>query len=355
MPELRTGDVGLEELAQASRNHAMPLEALRYPITPEGLHYLLIHYDIPETDAVTWRVEVGGHVDRPLRLSIEDLRARPAVTTPVTLECAGNGRALLSPRPVSQPWLDGAVGTAAWTGTPLAPLLREAGVGDGAVEVAFRGADRGIEGGEDQRYERSLPLEEALRDDVLLVYAMNDRPLLPQHGAPLRLIVPGWYGMAHVKWLDRIRVLTEPFDGYQNVTSYRRRHEEEEPGEPVTRIRPRSLMIPPGWPSFPDRGRTLEAGEVTLRGRAWSGTAPIERVEVSTDGGASWTDAELEPPLGPYAWRGWSFAWRATPGEHELRCRATDATGEAQPDEGAWNLGAFENNAVQRVRVTVEP
>lgn len=188
---------------------------------------------------------------------------------------------------------------------------------------------------------------------MLLAYAMNDRPLLPQHGAPLRLIVPGWYGMAHVKWLDRIAVLTEPFTGYQQETSYRLRREEEEPGEEVTRIRPRSLMIPPGWPSFPDRERTLEAGPVALRGRAWSGTAPIARVEVSTDAGTTWHDAELEAPLGPYAWRGWSFSWSATPGEHELRCRATDEAGEAQPDEGAWNLGAYENNAVQRVHVTV--
>jgi DMSO/TMAO reductase YedYZ molybdopterin-dependent catalytic subunit len=353
MAELRTGDLGFEELAQAGRNHSMPLEALRYPITPAGLHYLLIHYDIPEASADTWRLEVDGAVERPLSLSLDDIRSRPTITLPVTLECAGNGRALMTPRPVSQPWLHGAVGTAAWTGTPLASLLREAGVRDGAVAVSFLGADRGVEGDVEQRYERALSMDEAMRDEVLVVHAMNGEPLLPQHGSPLRLIVPGWYGMASVKWLMRIRVLDEPFSGYQQDVSYRLRAEEEEPGEPVTRIRPRSLMIPPGWPSFPQRERFVEAGTVELRGRAWSGQGPIVQVEVSTDGGTLWADATLEDELGPHAWRGWSFGWAAEPGEHELACRATDATGESQPDEAAWNLGAFANNGIQRTRVTV--
>ena len=149
---------------------------------------------------------MDGRVERELSLSLEELRARPAVTHAVTLECAGNGRAALSPRPLSQPWLLEAVGTAEWTGTPLRGLLEEAGVEEGAVEVLFRGLDRGVEGGEEQHYERSLPLAEALREEVLLAYAMNGQPLPPQHGFPLRLVVPGWYGMTSVKWLDRITV-----------------------------------------------------------------------------------------------------------------------------------------------------
>ena len=184
------------ELQLAARNHGMPLEALRYPVTPAGLHYLLIHYDIPAVDPAAFELAVGGSVTRPLTFSLDELRARPAVELEVTIECAGNGRALLSPRPLSQPWLNEAVGTAAWRGTPLAPLLDEAVPRDDAVEVVFTGLDRGIEGGEAQDFERSLPLEEALRDNVLLAYEMNGAPLLPQHGFPLRLIVPGWYGMA---------------------------------------------------------------------------------------------------------------------------------------------------------------
>ena len=142
-----TGGISMEELALAARNHGMPLEALRYDVTPVGLHYLLIHFDIPAADERTWRLEVGGRVARPVSLTMEELRRRPVVTAPVTLECAGNGRARLDPRPVSQPWLEEAVGTAEWTGTPLAPLLEEAGVGPDAVEVAFAGADRGVQGG----------------------------------------------------------------------------------------------------------------------------------------------------------------------------------------------------------------
>src|SRR3954465_710093 len=154
-----------DELQLAHRNSAMPLEALRWPITPVGLHYLLIHYDIPGVDAGTWRLELGGAVERPVTLSLTELRRRPRVSVPVTMECAGNGRALLDPRPVSQPWLGEAVGTGTWTGTPLAPLLAGAGVGDGAVEVVFTGLDRGVEGEVDQVYQRSLPLDEALGDE----------------------------------------------------------------------------------------------------------------------------------------------------------------------------------------------
>src|SRR5947207_11783535 len=180
--------ITLEELQLAARNHGMPLEALRWPLTPVGLHYLLTHYDIPAVDASSWRLTIGGLVDRSLILSLEDVRALPAVTLPVTFECTGNGRARLDPRPVSQPWLVEAVGTAAWTGTPLRPLLEQAGVAPGAVEVVFAGLDRGIEGGIEQDYRRSLPVAEALRDEVVLAYALDDRPLPPQHGFPLRLV-----------------------------------------------------------------------------------------------------------------------------------------------------------------------
>jgi len=343
------------ELQQAARNHGMPLEALRYPVTPVGLHYLLIHYDIPFVDPATFELSVGGKVAQPLALSLDKLRARPAVELEVTMECAGNGRALLDgPRPVSQPWLSEAVGTSAWRGTPLAPLLAEAGPLDGALEVVFTGLDRGFEGGEEQVYERSLPLEEALRDELLLAYDMNGAPLVPQHGFPLRLVVPGWYGMTHVKWLTRITVVDEAFTGYQNEHAYRFRRSEDDEGDLVTRIQPRALMVPPGIPEFPSRERSAQAGSHTIEGRAWSGWAPVAEVEVSTDGGATWSPAELGPrPGSRWAWRGWRFGWEAEPGEHVLCCRARDEAGNAQPDEADWNLGGYANNGVQRVPVTV--
>jgi sulfane dehydrogenase subunit SoxC len=348
-----SSDITLEELQLSARNHALPLEALRHDLTPVGLHYLLIHFDIPEIDEATWRLRIGGRVERPLTLSLDDVKARPARTLTVTLECAGNGRALLAPRPLSQPWLREAVGTAEWTGTPLAPLLEEAGVSPDASEVVFTGRDRGIQGDVEHTYERSLPLADAMRDEVLLAYGINGQPLPPQHGFPLRVVVPGWYGMTHVKWLDAITVADQPFGGWQQAVAYHLRDSEEEEGTPVTRILPRSLLVPPGIPDFLTRTRFLELGPCTLAGRAWSGWGPVERVEVSVDGGESWTDADLEKPLSDFAWRGWTYAWNAEPGEHELCSRATDATGRTQPLAPEWNFDGFCNNAVQRVRVVV--
>ena len=277
------------ELRLAARNHGLPLEALRHPITPAGLHYLLIHYDIPAVEPEAFRLELGGAVERRLSLSLEELRSRERVSLPITFECAGNGRALLAPRPLSQPWLTEAVGPAEWAGTPLRPLLDEAGVRPDAVEALFTGLDRGIEGGIPQAYERSLALADT--EGALLAYEMNGAPLPPQHGFPLRLVVPGWYGMTNVKWLARITLLREPFQGYQNAVGYRLYDADGVPGEPVTRMQPRSLMVPPGVPDFLTRERHLDPGTVTLVGRAWSGQAPIERVEVSTDGGATFAPA----------------------------------------------------------------
>jgi DMSO/TMAO reductase YedYZ molybdopterin-dependent catalytic subunit len=345
--------ISIEELQLAARNHAMPLEALRYPITPLGLHYLLIHFDIPPVDASTWRLEVGGRVERPLSLTLDELKTRPARTLAVTLECAGNGRVLLEPRATSQPWLTEAVGTAEWTGTPLAPILAEAGVADGANEVVFTGLDRGIQGDVEHAYERSLPLEEAQREEVLLAWAVNGHELPPQHGYPLRLVVPGWYGMTHVKWLAAITVVDEPFGGWQQASSYKLRESEEDAGQPVTRMLPRSLMVPPGIPDFLTRTRYVEPGRHILEGRAWSGWAPIDRVEVSVDDGETWADAQLEHPLSDFAWRGWRHEWDAQPGEHVLACRASDAAGNSQPTTPLWNLDGYCNNSVQRVRVVV--
>jgi DMSO/TMAO reductase YedYZ molybdopterin-dependent catalytic subunit len=268
------------------------------------------------------------------------------------MECAGNGRAHLEPHVVSQPWLLEAVGTAEWTGVPVRALLEEAGVRDGAVEVLFTGADRGLEGGVEQHYQRSVALEEGL-DGALLAYAVNGEPLPPQHGFPLRLVVPGWYGMTNVKWLARVDVLDAPFAGYQQARAYRMRAHEDDPGTPVTRMMPRALMAPPGIPDFLTRRRHLEAGPCRLEGRAWSGWAAVEAVEVSTDGGATWAPAELEAAPAPGAWQGWTFAWDAPPGEHELCSRARDAAGNAQPVEADWNVGGYANTSVQRVPVTV--
>ena len=339
------------ELAQATRNRGMPLEAMRHDVTPVGLHYLLVHFDIPALDPAEWRLRVTGNVERELVLDLASIRSRPPSTVAVTMECAGNGRARLEPRPISQPWLNEAIGTASWTGAPLGELLAEAGIGADTVELVFTGADHGIEGGEELDYARSLSVEEASRPSVLLAYEMNGRPLEPQHGFPLRLLVPGWYGMASVKWLTEIEAVTEPFRGYHQATAYHYKQDDDGPGEPVSRIRPRALMIPPGFPDFPERSRYVERGPVAVAGRAWSGTAPIARVEVAVDG--EWHDAELSEPVGEWAWRAWSWRWEAEPGEHLLACRASDASGRSQPVEQPWNVQGMGNNLVQQVPVRV--
>ena len=347
-------DITPDELQLAVRNHSMPLEALRYPITPVGLHYLLTHFDIPYVDEVGWRLAVGGRTRRKLSLSLAEVRSYPATTIAVTLECAGNGRARTSPRPLSQPWLNEAVGTAEWTGASLRQVLDEAGVLDGAAEVVFTGLDRGVQGGVMQQYERSLSLTDAMRDEVLLVWAVNGRPLPPQHGFPLRLLVPGWYGMTSVKWLRSVTVVDGSFEGYQQARAYHYRVVEGDAGEPVRRMLPRALMVPPGVPDFMSRVRFVEPSAVRVEGRAWSGRGAITKVELSTDGAATWSEAELDEPVSPYAWRGWSWEWDARrPGDYELCVRATDAAGNVQPDGQSWNYEGVQNNAVQRVPVRV--
>ncbi len=344
-----------EEVQLALRNRGMPLEGLRYPITPTGMHYLLVHFDIPGLEASEWRLDVGGLVQRPLSLDLAGIRRRPAVSMPVTMECAGNGRALLDPRPVSQPWLVEAVGTGEWTGTPLRGVLEDAGVRREAIELVFTGLDQGVQGDLPHAYERSLTVEEAMRDEMLLAYEMNGQPLEPQHGHPLRLLVPGWYGMTSVKWLARIEAVSQPFEGYQMTGSYRYSQSEDDPGDPVSLIRVRSLMLPPGAPDFLTRTRVVKAGPLTLTGRAWAGRAQVRRVEVSIDAGKTWNDASLGDPVGPYAWREWSFDWQAVPGHHELAVRATDSDGHVQPDGQHWTYQGMGNNAAHRVAVVVEP
>ena len=343
-----------EEVQLALRNRGMPLEVLRYSITPAGLHYLLVHFDIPFVEVQDWNLSFGGLLSQPFSLSLDEIRARPARTLAVTMECAGNGRALLSPRSISQPWLLEAVSTAEWTGTPLKPLLQEAGLQDAATEILFTGLDQGVQGEEVQYYQRSLSIADATQDEVLLAYEMNGRPLESQHGYPLRLIVPGWYGMTSVKWLDRIEAIDYQFDGYQMDRTYRYSQSADDPGQPVERIQVRSLMKPPGIPDFMTRGRLVDAGNLAVTGRAWAGRLGISGVEFSEDGGESWSQTQLSEPVSAFAWREWTFLWAARPGRHTLCVRATDSQGNTQPVEQPWNYQGMGNNMVHRLEVLVE-
>lgn len=340
------------EVGLANRNSGILLETLALDITPSGLHYLLIHFDVPILDAESHLLTFGGAFGNPFELTLAEIHTLPQITVPVTLECAGNGRSGLSPRSHSMPWMYEAVGTSQWTGTPLAPLIRQASPQDDVVEISFIGADYGYDKACGHYYGRSLTLDQLEELNVLLVHSMNGQPLLPQHGAPLRIIVPGWYGMASVKWLRTITALTEPFDGFQQVRAYRFRENDDDPGRPVTTMRVKSLMIPPGVPDFGSRKRIMEAGPVVLTGRAWSGGGvPVERVEVEICG--QWHDADLSVAVDQYAWTKWTYDWQATSGHHILRCRATDANGNVQPLDPKWDVSGFANNAAQKVEVFV--
>jgi len=338
-----------EEVALAARNRGMPLEALRYDVTPAGLHYLLIHFDIPALEERAWQLELRGLFNQRRSFSLDDIRRLPAKTLRVTMECAGNGRAQMAPRYPSVPWMEEGVSTAEWTGVALADLLPP--LRPQATELVFHGADRGIDGGVEHHFARSLSREQALRAEVIVAYAMNGAPLPPQHGAPLRLVVPGWYGMASVKWLQAIEAIDRPFDGLQQARSYHFRSAAGENGEPCTLMRVNSLMVPPGIPDFYTRGRILRAGRIDLIGRAWSGAAPIKAVEVAIDG--RWRRADVASQRQPHSWALWRTDWEAAPGQYELACRASDDAGNVQPLEPPWDITGFGNNGVQRIHVTV--
>ena len=357
MPITASAEFTREEVALALRNPGMPLEALRYPVTPIGMHYVLIHFDVPEIDAAAYELRVDGRVRAPLALTLSDLRARPAVSMPVMMECAGSGRARLAPRPVSAPWHEEAIGCAEWTGTPLRGILEEAGLLEDARELLFTGYDRGLDQDVEQDYQRSLPVEEAMDEEVLLAYAMNGQPLPAPHGFPLRLLVPDWYGMASVKWLRSITAIAEPFEGVQQTLLYRYRRSEDDPGTPVTRMKPRAVMAPPGIPEYLSRVRHVPVGRTEIQGRAWSGQGTVARVEFSSDGGRSWSVARLDRQPAAHGWTAWSHPWNASePGNYELCVRATDDSGDVQPLDAsdAWHQAGYAVNAVQRVPVEVK-
>ena len=348
------GEFTHTEVQLANRNSGIALETLHHDITPIGMHYLLSHFDIPYVaDEKEWTLKIGGLVDKPISLDLEALKQLPRVTKQVTMECAGNGRALLKPHWPSMPWTYEAVGTAEWHGTRLIDVLNQVTLKDEAIQWVFKGADSGIDSGIQHEFARSLSIELADNPDIMLAWEINGQPLPPQHGYPLRLIVPGWYGMASVKWLNRIEAIDHVFEGYQQVGTYVYKQDNDDIGIPVTSIRVKSLMVPPGKPDWYTRKRLLASGDVILHGRAWSGFGvPINKVEVEVD--SEWHEAEVFPANEKYAWSRWQYKWNAKAGYHPLRCRATDANGDIQPLEPPWDKSGFGNNCVQLTEVWVE-
>jgi DMSO/TMAO reductase YedYZ molybdopterin-dependent catalytic subunit len=318
---------------------------------PNARFYVRNHFQIPALDAASFRLVVGGLVERTLTLNLRDLHNMRSRTLFVTLECAGNGRRLFDPPIEGEKWNFGAVSTAEWTGVPLVEVLDRAGVRASAREVLFRGADNGTVEGRSAPiwFERSLPLDHARDDDVLLAYAMNGEPLPPAHGHPLRLVVPGWYAVASVKWLTDIELIDRTFDGHYQIDKYW--YEFERDGqvirEPVTLQRVRALVTDPA------PGREVRSGEIGIRGVAWSGAAPIARVEVSVAGGG-WQEARLVSERRRHSWQSWELVTRVRkPGEVVVRARATDLAGRTQPERAEWNRLGYGNNGIHEVAIRV--
>ena len=320
-------------------------------VMPNAHFYVRNHFPMPRLDPSTWRLAVGGLVDRPLSLSLRELGTMRSETRVVTLECAGNGRTLLDPPTEGEKWNLGAVSTAEWTGVPLVEVLDRAGIPPAAREVLFRGGDAGVVHGrtDEIRYERSLTLDEARGSEALLAYAMNGEPLPIRHGYPLRLIVPGWYAVTSVKWLTEIEVIGHQFRGQFQTDSYF--YEWQREGrvvrEPVTLQRVRALITEPRTDDEVDRG------DVTIRGVAWSGAAAIARVEVSVGGGA-WHEARLVGERKRHCWQWWELLTRLEqPGTIIVRARATDLAGRTQPESPEWNRLGYGNNVIPQVPVHV--
>lgn len=328
-------------LSREPLNAETPLERQVGVITPASRHYVRDHFAIPQAPN---RLAIDGAVRTPLQLELDDVKSLPPRSLVVTLECAGNGRAFLDPPVAGEQWRTGAVGTAEWTGASLRAVLEMAEPLSSAVEVLCVGADAGTiaDVGARIAYERSLPIADALRDDVLLAYAMNGNDLPPEHGAPLRLIVPGWYGMASVKWLARLRLLERKFEGFFQTDRY------VVEDRPLREIAARALI------TWPRDGERIAARPFAARGYAWSGSSDLARVQVSADGGASWGDATLGDALSRYAWRQWHapVAPRAS-GRLVLLARAVTVTGTTQPLLEVRNARGYENNAARPVRIEI--
>ncbi len=347
--DLDTARSALVMINPAPYNAEAPPAALEGELTPTSLHYVRSNFALPDHDG---RLEVGGAVDSPVTLTLEDLRALPAHEHAVTLECAGNGRLAMRPLPTGEPWGDCAVSTARWKGALLSDVLALARPSSDGVEVRFAGADHGpyhltpVLAGtsrDDLAFERALPLDLAgdPAADILIAYEMNGQPLGPDHGAPFRLVVPHWYAVASVKWLRHVEVLTAPFSGEFQTGHYMYQWPDR-PAEAVDLMRVRARI------SDPAPGATLAVGPCTVRGKAWSGQGPVTSVEVSLTGEGDWQPARLEPSRGPYQWQDWTFDWDAADvGRRTLRARATDAAGNTQPDVPPWNRLGYGNNAVE--------
>ncbi|MEX0612624.1 MAG: sulfite oxidase [Pirellulales bacterium] len=340
-------------LSTTPENRETPLAEVSSWVTPNRWFFVRSHYETPQLDVAQWRLKVDGCVQRDLELNWEQLAALPHRSVFATMECAGNGRSFLRPYVEGVQWTAGAVGHAEWRGVPLHFVLEKVGLRADANEIVFYGADGGVEHGhsEHQAFARSLPLEKAMHPDTLLATHMNGETLEPSHGYPVRLMVPGWYGVASVKWLTRIEAVTTPFKGYFQTAKYTIKHRTGG-GTRTDVVGPmpvKSEIIRPLEQSI------LGIGGNRLFGMAWAGEYAVAAVEVSVDGGVSWQRAELQGPRAPYSWTAWEYSWEtAMPGDYTLLSRAISEDGQVQPMDHDADRGGYLINFSRPIEVRVD-
>lgn len=360
LPIARTpqGSAGKERLIVRSvrpQDLETPVELLNSWITPNDLFYVRSHLYTPAISLSDWKLTVNGEVAHAISLTLDELKRMPKASVVVTLECAGNGRAYFDPPVAGIQWEKGAVGTARWTGVPLAEVLRRAGAKSTGRYVLLDGADRPM--GKVPDFLRNVPIDKAMHPDTLLVYEMNGEPLPVPHGFPLRAIVPGWEGAYSVKWLTHIRVIEKEHDGFFVKTGYRYPTRRIAPGAgvqpeqmaPLTTLPVKSII------TLPRVGTSARLGTILIKGFAWAGEANITSVDISTDNGSTWTPARLGKDQARYAWREFSYALRLIdPGSFLVMSRARDHRGRIQPMVPQWNPSGYLWNVIDQVRINVE-
>jgi sulfite oxidase len=329
----------------------MPLDGFLNWITPVDRFFVRCHTYTPHVNLGEWSLKIDGKVDRPVTMTMDDLRKLPRVEMVAVLECAGNGRSFYQPRVAGTQWAWGSVGNGRWAGVRLRDVLQKAGIQASAREVLFDGADVPL--GRMPDFQRSIPTAKALHPDTLLAFEMNGQTLPVEHGFPLRVTAPGWASDSWVKWIQHIEVLDHEFDGFWMKSAYRHPLGPVTPGTavnpadmtPVTDLNVKSVIATPIEHAQP--------GRVRVQGAAWSNSSPVAKVEVSTDGGKTWERARLEAPATQYGWRLWRFDWKPAEGEYKLLSRATNKAGQTQPLTQQWNPSGYLWNVAEPVSVTV--
>jgi DMSO/TMAO reductase YedYZ molybdopterin-dependent catalytic subunit len=333
-----------------------PVEFMTDWITPVNHFFVRNHmFEPAKIDASTWKLTIGGEVEKPLTLTLADLEKVPVHSVTNAMECAGNGRSLHNPKVPGIQWGKGAVGNAKFSGPSLKVVLEKAGVKDTGKHVMFRGLDEVP--GKVPPFIRSIPIEKAIDADTLIATYMNGAPLTQHHGFPARVVTPGWAGAASCKWLTEITVLDKPADGNFMIPGYRMPNTPVKPGEAVKPEDTHSVMglTVKSLIAAPSDGAKLKPGKQEIKGVAWAGEADITKIEISTDGGSSWSSAELGKDHVRYAWRLWSYAWKpAKSGDYVILSRATDSQGRVQPDAAVWNPSGYLYNAYDQVKVYVQ-